>query len=337
MKTPIATAAVLLACASSALAQRDRDDMMGRRVTWYPSIESATGGGGELSEMERRRMRFFGEQQVDKKFLFVYVRPLNEEKEPNEFANQDVVTQSRGAWCFVKMDFDKENRWLKAWGVGRAPAIIGADLHGNDFGKAASASIDAVRGLLKTVPDAVTKYEAKLRSDWSRVNDQLKLDDDKGAKLLVDFCQFAKPGYKETGEANTRLTEISEAALRRGELAESVSVDTGISYYDDLSKTYGKTAPGILSQIRLAFLEHERGNVRKAIDALQKVQKLDRLSPHEMEEANRSLHEISKRGEKKIDNALVNPDRTAAKEVLRKLAAEYAGTDAGRRAADVSK
>lgn len=338
MKTPIATAALLLACAASAFAQKDREDFMTRRVSWYPSFEAAMGnGGGEMSEAERRRMRFFGESAVDKKYVFVYVRPLNEEKEPNEFQNQDVVLQSRGAWCFVKMDFDKENRWLKAWGVGRAPAIIGTDLHGNDFGKAALASIDAVRGLLKTVPDVVAKYEAKLRTDWSRVNDHLKLDEDKGSKSLVDFCLFAKPGYKETGEAATRLTEISEAALRRGELAESVGVDTGISYYDELSKTYGKTAPGILSQIRLAFLEHERGNVRKAIDALQKIQKLDRLSPHEMEEANRSLHEISKRGEKKIDTALVNPDRNAAKDVLRKIASDYAGTDAGRRASDVSK
>jgi hypothetical protein len=282
-------------------------------------------------------MRFFGEQQVDKKYLFVYVRPLNEEKEPNEFANQDVVTQSRGAWCFVKMDFDKENKWLKAWGIGRAPAIIGGDLHGNDFGKAASASIDAVRGLLKTVPDAVNKYEAKIRSDWSRVNDQLKLDEDKGSKLLVDFCQIAKPGYKETAEAAAKLTEVSEAALKRGELAESVGVDQGISYYDDLAKTYGKTAPGVLSQVRLALLEHERGNVKKAVDALVKIQKLDRLSPHEMEEANRALHEISKRGEQKIDTALGNPDRVAAKDVLRRLAVEYAGTDAGRRAADLSK
>lgn len=334
MKTPLATAAVLLACAASASAQRDREDFMTRRVSWYPSIEAATGGGDNMSEMERRRMRFFGEQQVDKKYLFVYVRPLNEEKEPNDFSNNDVVTASRGAWCFVKMDFDKENKWLKAWGVGRAPAIIGGDLHGNDFGKAATASSDAIRGLLKSVPDTVVKYETKLKADWAKVNDQLKTDEERGSKALVDLCQFAKPGYKETGEANAKLNEISEAALKRGELAESVNVDAGISYYDDLSRTYGKTAPGILSQIRLAALEYERGNVRKGVDALLKIQKLDRLSPHEIEEANRALADISKRGEQKIDLALGAPDR---KDALRKLAAEYAGTDAGRRASDLAR
>jgi len=338
MKTSIAGAALLLAAAAPAFAQRGPEDFIGgRRVHWYPSIEAAVGGGEGVSEVERRRMRFFGENPVDKKFIFVYVRPPIEEREPNEFTNNDVVTASRGAWCFVKMDYDKENRWLKTWGILRAPAVIGADLHGNDFGKAASASIDAIRGLLKTVPDAVVRYEQKLKSDWTRVNDLLKLDEEKGAKALVDFCGSAKPGYKESAEAHAKLNEVSEAALRRGELAESVSVDAGVAYYDDLAKSYAKTTPGLLAQIRLAFLEHERGNVRKGIDALQKILKLDRLSPHEMEEANRALLEISKRGDQKIDAALNLPDRGAAREALRKLGSDYAGTEAGRRALDVSR
>jgi hypothetical protein len=338
MKTSLAVAALLLAAAAPAFAQRGPDDFLGRRVSWYPSIEAAVGGGGDVvSEAERRRMRFFGEQAADKKYFFVYVRPLNEEREPNEFLNNDVVQASRGAWCFVKMDFDKENRWLKAWGIPRAPALIGGDLHGNDFGKAASASIDNIRGLLKTVPDAVGRYEQKLKADWTRVNDLLKLDEEKAAKALVDFCALAKPGYKESAEAQAKLNEVSESALKRGELAESVSVEIGIAYYDDLAKTYAKTTPGLLAQIRAAFLEHERGHARKAIDALQKIQKLDRLSPHEMEEANRALLEISKRGEQKIDAALGLGDRGAAKEALRKLASEYAGTEAGRRALDVSR
>ena len=334
MKTPLATAAVLLACAAPALAQRGPEDMMARRLSWYPSLEAAMGGGDGLSEMERRRMRFFGEQAQDKKYILVYVRPLSEEKEPGDFQNADVITQSRGPWAFVKMDFDKENKWLKTWGIGRAPAVIGTDLHGNEFGKAASS--DAVRGLLKSVPDQVAKYEAKIRADWSKTSDLLKVDEDRGTKMLVDFCQGAKPGYKETGEANAKLTEVSESALKRGELAESVSVDAGAGYYDDLSRTYGKTAPGILSQIRLAFLESERGNVRKGLDSLQRILK-ERLSPHETEEANKTVQEISKRGELKIESALSNPDKTAAKDALRKLAADYAGTDAGKRAADVVK
>ncbi len=334
MKTPLAAAVALLACAAPAFAQRGPDDLMGRRLSWYPSLEAAMGGGDALSEMERRRMRFFGENAQDKKYILVYVRPLSEEKEPGDFQNADVITQSRGPWAFVKMDFDKENKWLKAWGIGRAPACIGTDLHGNEFGRIAST--DGVRGLLKSVPDLIAKYEAKIRIDWSKIGDQLKLDEERGAKLLVDFCQIAKPGYKETGEANAKLSEISEAALKRGELAESVSVDAGVGYYEDLTRTYGKTAPGILSQIRLAFLEHERGNVRKGLDSLQRILK-ERLSPHETEEANRSIQEISKRGELKIEGVLANPDKSAAKDALRKLASEYAGTDAGKRAVELVK
>jgi hypothetical protein len=335
MKTTLATAAVLLLSAASAVAQRDRDEMFGRRIAWYPSLEAALGGGDGLNEMERRRMRFFGENAADKKYVLIYVRPLNEEKEPADFQNADVIAQSRGAWAFVKMDFDKEHKWLKAWGIGRAPACIATDLHGNDFGKAASS--DAVRSLLKSVPDLVAKYEAKIRADWAKVGDLLKLDEDRGAKALVDFCQAAKAGYKETNEANAKLAEISESALRRGELAESVGVDAGAVYYEDLSRTYGKTAPGILSQVRLAFLEHERGNVRKAVDSLLKLQKQERLSSHETEEIGRTLQEISKRGDAKIDNALPSPDKAAVKDLLRKLASDYAGTEAGRRALDLTK
>ena len=335
MKTPIATAALLLLSAATAVAQRDRDDMFGRRVAWFPSLESALTGGDGLNEMERRRMRFFGENPTDKKFVFVYVRPVNEEKEPGDFQNADVITQSRGAWAFVKMDFDKENKWLKTWGISRAPACIATDLHGNEFGK--TASTDAVRTLLKGVPGLITAYEAKIKADWAKIGDQLKLDEDRGAKALVDFCQAAKPGYKETQEAAAKLTEISESALKRGELAESVSVDAGAVYYDDLSRTYGKTAPGVLAQIRLAFLEHERGNVRKALDSLVRLQKHERLSPHETEEIAKTLQEISKRGDAKIEAALASPDKASARDVLRRLATEYAGTDAGRRAADVAK
>ena len=76
--------------------------------------------------------------------------------------------------------------------------------------------------------------------------------------------------------------------------------------------------------------------MRKALDSLQRILK-ERLSPHETEEASRCLQEISKRGELKVEGALANPDKAAAKEALRKLATEYAGTDAGKRAVDLVK
>ena len=333
MKTTTATLALLLLGAGTAFAQRD--EFFGRRVHWYPSIEAA---GGGASEMERRRARFFGQEAGEKKYIFVYVRPLLEEREPGEFANADIVNQSRGAWAFVKMDFDKENAWVKAWGLRNAPAVIGCDIHGNDFGKSMGHSLDTVRGLLKTVPEAVAKYEARLRYDWQKIQDQLKADEDKGAKALVDFCLNAKPGYKESGEAANRLAEVAEAALGKGELAEAVGLDTAVDYHEELLKIYRATSPGLRAEIRLARLEHERGAVQAALQRLAKIGKLDpRLYAREIEEAARATADLGKAGDAKVDAALEMQDKSAMREALRKLAKDYAGTDAGRRAADASR
>jgi hypothetical protein len=148
------------------------------------------------------------------------------------------------------MDFDKENAWQKAWGVVRAPAVIGCDLHGNEFAKAGVATLDTVRNMLKGMPDLVAKYEASLKLSFGRAMDALKGDEEKGLKALVDLCLIAKPGYKETAEAGAKLAETAEAALRKGELAEAVGVDVGISYHDDLVKVLRTTPPGIHAEIR---------------------------------------------------------------------------------------
>jgi thioredoxin-like negative regulator of GroEL len=333
-----ATIALLLCASASAWAQRGMEDMFSRKVNWYPTVEAAMSGGGEMNELERRRLRFLGMEPTERKYVFVYVRPITEDKELDVWNNSDISTASRGAWAFVKMDFDKENAWQKAWGITRAPAIIGCDLHGNDFDKRPSAALDAVRTLLKTVPDAVTRYQTALKVNFGKAMDALKQDEERGLKLLVDFCLAAKPGYKESAEAGARLAEVSESALRKGELAEAVSVDVGVEYHDGLVKALRNTAPGIHAEIRLARLDHERGNVQAALQRLQKVLKMDaRTLKKEMDEAAVALAEISKSGEAKVDAALALADRAAGKEALRKLAKDYAGTDAGKRAADASK
>ena len=329
MRTTTATLGILLLAAGSAVAQR-ADEFFGRRIYWYPTVEAAAGGG----EMNRRR--FFGQEAAEKKFIFVYVRPLQEEREPSEFSNADVISHSRGAWAFVKLEFEKESPWLRTWGIRTAPAVIACDIHGNEFGKAAT--LDAVRGLLKNVPDAIAKYEARLRLDWQRIQDQLKVDEDKGAKALVDFCLAAKPGYKEVAEATARLTELADNALRKGELAEAVSVDAAIDYHEEILKIYRASAPGLQAEIRLARLEHERGQVQPAIQRLAKISKLDgRLFAREIEDAAKATADLSKAGDAKIDAAVNLSDKTAAREMLRKLAKDYAGTEAGRRAAEASK
>jgi hypothetical protein len=331
------SAALVLALASQAWAQRG--DEFGRgyssRVDWYPSLERAMSGqdSGDRSNF------FFGRRMdpVEKKYIFVYVRPLTEDKEPNEFVNQDVVTASREKWAFLKMDFDKENPQLKAWGVGRAPAIVGCDLHANDFQKMPSAGLDAIRSVLKNVPPAVVAYEAKLKADYSKALEQIRTDEEKGVKILVEIVARGKHGYKEVAEAQKRLDEITQASVQKGELAEAVSVEAGIDYNEDLAKTFKTSSAGVMAEIRVARLEHERGNAAVAIARLLKVQKYDaRTLKKEIEEAGKALEEISKAGEAKIDAALAL-DRAAAREVLRKLAKDYTGTEAGKKATEAAK
>lgn len=334
------SAAMLLAFAAQAWAQRGPEDF-GRgasRVDWYPSLERAMSGGdsGERNPFFGRRM-----DPVEKKYIFVYVRPVTEDKEPNEFVNQDVVQASRDKWAFVKMDFDKENPQLKAWGIGRAPAIVGCDLHSNDFGKTPAAGLDAIRSMLKSVPPAVIAYEAKLKADYSKALEQLRSDEEKGIKILVDIVAKGKHGYKEVGEAQNRLTEITHAAVQKGELAEAVSVEAGIDYHEDLVKAFKTSSAGVMAEIRVARLEHERGNVAVAVARLLKIQndkaQYDvRTLKKEIEEAGKALDEISKAGEARIEGALAL-DRATAREVLKKLAKDYAGTEAGRKAAEAAK
>src|SRR6185295_14806058 len=126
MKTTLFAAAFVVTLTGLAQAQggfgrdmRERD-----RIRWYNSLEKV-GTGNNLDPFEARRLKAMGIEPQDKKYIFVYVRPLTEETEPREFGNcQDAVDAQRGTWAFVKVDFDKENVHQKAWKVTTAPAII---------------------------------------------------------------------------------------------------------------------------------------------------------------------------------------------------------------------
>lgn len=344
MKTNILGAALVLALASVAQAQgagfgggrmRDRNT-----ITWYTSIEKVSGGVDNLPLQERRRLKALGIEPSDKKFIFVYVRPLTEETaEPREFAScTDAVEASRGTWGFVKMDFDKENAYLKSWGIKGAPACIGCDLFGNQFVILGGPSIENIRAIIRTTPLKVAEYEAKLKFDFQKASDALKSDEDLAAKLFVDICSNGKSGYKEVAESQAKLNELTENAFRKGELACAVSVDCGVEFFEDLTKIYRATAPGIRAEIMLAVLDHARGNVQSAIQRLLKAAKNDprQLKP-ELEAAAKALDEISKAGDAKVDAALGSTDKALAKELLRKLAKDYAGTEAGKHAAEAAK
>ncbi|HZE99950.1 MAG TPA: hypothetical protein VE981_23285 [Planctomycetota bacterium] len=335
MRQHLLTASFLLALAGLAQAQVGggfgRD--MRERIPWYASIDKVGSGGDNLSPMERRRLKAMGIEPTDKKYIFVYIRPLTEDKEPNEFVTcQDALEASRGPWAFVKMDLDKENVYQKAWGIKTAPACIGCDLYTNDFVKVNNISVDAIRTIVRNTPDLVMKYETKLKADFAKAADLLKTDEEKGLKLLVDICLTGKNGYKEVAESQKQLNEQTEILFKKGELACAVSPEAGSEYFDELVKIYRSTAPGARAEVLLALMEHARGNIQPAIARLVKVLKYDpRVLKAEVEAANKALEEISKAGDAKIEAAQGN------KETLRKLAKDYAGTEAGKHAMEASK
>ncbi|HLY08605.1 MAG TPA: hypothetical protein VKW04_04765 [Planctomycetota bacterium] len=337
-RTVLLTPLFLVSLAALAQAQGFGRGAERERIPWYASIDKV-GNGDNLTPIERRRLKAMGLEPSDKKFIFVYIRPLSEDKEPNEFVTcQDALEAARTTWAFVKMDFDKENVYQKAWGIKSAPTCIGCDFFSNDFVKVNAVSVDAIRSVVRSTPDLIAKYEAKLKADFAKATDVLKTDDEKGLKLMVDVCLSGKNGYKETADAQKTLNEMTEPLFRKGELASAVSPEAGSEYFDDLVRSYRTTAPGVRAEIFLAILEHARGNIQPAIQRLLKVMKYDgRMLKTEVESAGKALDEISKAGDAKVEAALAGPDKALAKEAARKLAKEYAGTEAAKHATEAAK
>lgn len=324
--------------ASPAWAQGRGTDFGDRfnRIEWYPSLEKAM-TPGEISEFERRRLMRLGLEPQEKKYIFVYVRPPLETREPDIFNGTEFVQASHGPWAFVKMDFDKDNPHLKAWGIRSAPSCVGCDIYGNDFARTAAISIDQLRRILLSTPQLVAAYEQKLRQEFARASELAKTDEARAIKAFADIVLGGRTGYREVGEAQTRLTELGEAALRRAELGESVSPEAGIEALEEVVRAFRTTPPGVRAEIRIARWENERGNPTAAIQRLNQILKYDgKLLKAEQEAASRLLEEISRAGEAKLELALTG-DRAAAREAARKIARDYAGTEAGRRAAEAAR
>ncbi len=316
-----------------------------RTIYWFPSIETVVnaanrpqpqpGAGGE----ERPWERFFrpGGNAAGKRYIFVYVRPVSEAREPAEFNNGDLITASHAEWAFVKMDFDREHPYQKAWGVSRPPACVTLDIHGNEFLKTSYLTIESLRGLIRNTPDAIMRFEAKLKTDFQRAIDALKSDETRGVKALIEIAALNKVGYKEISDAQTALAETAEASFKNCDLVESVGLDQAIAYLDDLARLYKGTGPSLRAEVRIARLEHLKDSVQAAIQRLLKVLKNDpRIMAREMDEANAMMAQISRTGEEKIAAALTG-NRAEARNSLRQIARDYSGTEAGRRATEEAR
>ena len=316
---------------------RDRE---GNRIRWSSNIDGITDSKDPFEAERRKRM---GMEPIENKYLFVYIRPIAETQDPNEFNNNDIVELSYNQWIFVKMDFDKDNVHQKGWGVKAAPACLGCDLHGNDFNRTGNPSLGEVRRITGGLPELIARYEQKLKSDFTKANEIAKTDDSKAVKLYVEIVANGKKGYKEVVESATKLGDYAQSALKRADLPESVSPEAGIDYLEDLAKLFkgagaeGKaTGPSVQAEIRIARLDYERGNVKAAIQRLLAILKYDPKLKAEIDNAARALEEMSHAGEAKVELA-VTGDRALAKETLRKLASDYAGTEAAKRALEAAK
>ncbi len=361
-KTMAMLAAVLsLALASEAWAQRGGGGGGGRggggfgdgfgagpTVNWFPSIEAAMARGGErppapAADPDRpapdpdRWARRFGFEPVAKKYVLVYVRMVSEEKDPGAFNNTDVIRASYAEWAFVKMDFDREHPYQKAWGLRAPPACVTLDLHGNDILKTNVISAETVRGLLRNTPEAIQAFETKLKLDFQRAVEALKTDEARGVKALIEIAALVRVGYKEITDAQAALAEASEASFKNCEILESASLDQAIAYLEELVRLYRITSPGVRAEVRIARLENARQNVQAAVQRLNKILKYDpRILRKEIDEAGTALGDVSHEGETKITAAL-SGNRSEARDSLRKVARDYAGTEAGKRAADEAR
>jgi hypothetical protein len=344
MKTKLAAGLVfVLAISAQAFAQKGGGlggggkgggGPLNDKIRWANNVDNPTVADDPLQAARLKRM---GIEPVDKKYMFVYIRPIAETLDPGPFNSGDIVLLSHEAWIFVKMDFDKDNPHQKAWGVKGAPAIIGCDLHANDFIKTSAVDLASIRRITGGLPELVQRYEQKLKSDFARGNELLKTDDAKAMKLFVEIVSEGKKGYKEVEESTARVGEFGQTALLKADLPESVSPEAGVDYLDELVKMFKGTPPAIQAEIRIARLDHDRGNIQPAIQRLLGIQKGDpRMIKAELENALRALDDISKAGEAKVELAS-SGDKTLAKESLRRLAKDYAGTEAGKRANDASK
>ena len=231
-----------------------------------------------------------------KKYMLIYICPTTEDQDPVAFQNLDVAAASRKDWGFVKIPHDRDNKWIKAWSIRRIPCIVGADIHANSFRIAPGNAIQTVRAIISSVPPLIERYKASLKKNFKSAKTKLERNRASGIKSLVTFLLKAKPGYDEVEEAAKLLRELGAEDIKQGELAESVGADQAIKYYEGLVKTYKTTPPGVLAQIKIARLEHQKG---KSTAASLRLRKLEDLEPSWLEpernEAARVRQELSKK------------------------------------------
>lgn len=292
----------------------------GTRVEWAADMDAA--------------MRQAKEKNA---YLFIFVKNAAD-KDPTEFNNADLDAISKqGGVIFVKLNFSKEDEWIKQWKVQAAPMILGCDRHGNDYNRAASTNIDKIRGILDALPALVQKYEAKLKSEYGKFQEALKTQQNaKIGKALADLLPVLKKGYKETDETLAKMKEIEGAEVKKIEQGGKGDAEIELEWLKEMLADFKNTPLAAEAELRLAKIEKEK-DPQAGLARVKRVQKLEGLGyPPKVEAATALLGEITADGEARVAEA-VKLDKAAAKEALRKLVKDYAGTDAAKRASEALK
>ena len=344
MMRAVIVAVVGMMAAEAAGQDRDRGDYgeygYRSRAFFFEDLDRVIEGLGTPSfrgepetEGEARSYRL-SRSLRGKRHILVLITKGTEERLPQGFNHAEPIRLSHSTWAFTKVKFDRDDPRMKAWGIGRAPGLVALDRYGNIFLRAMALSSNSIKFLTVRHPLAVAQYEAKLKAEFDRAIGYLEADEAKSLGGLLSIVENGKTGYKLVSESKMLLEEHSKAAFQKAELAESVSQDDAIEYLQGLIKIYRKTPWSSRAEIRIALVEHHSGAIQPAILRLQKIGKYpkQRLGD-ESETLKQALDELSRAGTEKIDEALALEDRAEAKETLKQIARDYAGTDAGRRAA----
>jgi hypothetical protein len=314
--------ASLLAFASTAWAQPGRDRDRNRRVDWAESVPDPSGLV----------------KNSPKKFVLIYFRPAEEAADPTEFRNQDIIDASRDSFTFVKFAFDKESAECREYKVAAAPTLLGCDKYGNEVVRQQGVGIVQLRAILSATPDAVTKLEATIRQLAGRIENATKPADK--VKACLDILKLGRKGYPEIAAASAKISELAAEEFKKVEVAESVDEEKAIEVLEGIAREFAGAPPAAHAEIQIA--EREKGtSVAAAIARLNKVLKLTPavIFKKEIEEAQKALDAISAEGAARVETAsqLASSDKEKAREALRKIQKEYAGTEASKKALEALK
>ncbi len=293
-----------------------------QRVDWHESVPDP----GGLTKGSAKR------------FVLIYVRTAEEAADLTEFRNTDIVQASQGSFTFVKIAYDKESAETKEYRIPSAPMLIGCDKYGNEVTRQMGIDIVKLRAIIQGVPDLVAKLEATIKSAATKADEAAKRGDRAATvKACLDVLKLAHKGYPELEAAAKRIEALAAEEFKKVEIAASVDDAKAIEVLEAIAKEFTGAAPSAQAEIQIAMFDLKAGSVQAAIARLLKVVKS--AFKKEAEEAQKALDAISAEGVDKIATAqqFAAQDKEKAKEQLRKLQKDYAGTEASKKALEALK